>query len=127
MDICTFNDHYLNPLLEKLSKEQNKKIFLIGDFNIDLLNFENSEYINQFIDDITSASLQPQILQPSRIFKNSKTLIDNIFCNIPHTQIKNAISGNITSTLSDHLPQFFFLPDFFSNSSPSKYNVMTHD
>ena len=28
MDICNFNDHYLNPLLEKLSKENDKKIFL---------------------------------------------------------------------------------------------------
>ena len=27
MDICTFNDHYLNTLLEKLSKEVNKRLF----------------------------------------------------------------------------------------------------
>ena len=27
MDICTFNDHCLNPLLEKLSKEKDKKKF----------------------------------------------------------------------------------------------------
>ena len=25
MNICTFNDHYLNPLLKKLSKENDKK------------------------------------------------------------------------------------------------------
>ena len=37
MDICTFNDHYLNPLLEKTSKENDKKKLLIGDFNIDLI------------------------------------------------------------------------------------------
>ena len=29
MEICTFNDHYLNPLLEKLSKEIDQNIFLI--------------------------------------------------------------------------------------------------
>ena len=46
MDICIFNDHYLNPLLEKLSKENDKKVFLVGDFNIDLLNFDTSEHIN---------------------------------------------------------------------------------
>ena len=39
MDICTFNDHYLNPLLDNLSKESNKTIALLGDFNIDPLNF----------------------------------------------------------------------------------------
>ena len=44
MDICTFNDHYLNPLLDNLSKEANKAIVLLGDFNIDLLNFGTSEH-----------------------------------------------------------------------------------
>ena len=33
MDICTFSDHYLNPLLDKLSKEANTTIVLLGDFN----------------------------------------------------------------------------------------------
>ena len=36
MNVCTFNDHYLNPLLYKLSKEAIKFIVLLGDFNIDL-------------------------------------------------------------------------------------------
>ena len=34
MDICTFNEHYRNPLLDNLSKEANKAIVLLGDFNI---------------------------------------------------------------------------------------------
>ena len=67
MDICTFNDHYTNPLLENLSKEENKKLFLMGDFNIDLLSFDTLQHINEFIDNITSSSLQPQILQATRI------------------------------------------------------------
>ena len=36
MYISTFNDHYHNPLLDNLSKEANKTIALIGDFNIKL-------------------------------------------------------------------------------------------
>ena len=48
MDICTFNDHYLNPLLDNLSKEANKTIVLLGDFNIDLLSFDTSEYVSTF-------------------------------------------------------------------------------
>ena len=40
MDI---NDHYLNPLLDNLSKEANKIIALLGDYNIDLFNFDTSE------------------------------------------------------------------------------------
>ena len=74
MDICTFNDHYLNPLLDNLSKEANKTIVLLGDFNIDLLNFDTSEYVSSFLDGLASNSLQPQILLPTRISNNSKTL-----------------------------------------------------
>ena len=59
MDICTFNDHYLNPLLDNLSKEVNKTIFLLGDFNSDLLIFDTSEYVSTFLDDLVSNSLQP--------------------------------------------------------------------
>ena len=113
MDICTFNDHYLNPLLHNLSKEANKTIVLQVDFNIDLLNFDTSKYVSTFLDDLASNSLQPQILLPTRISSNSKTLIYNIFCNIPNPLVKSAMSGNISSSISDHLPQFFILPEFF--------------
>ena len=49
IDTCTFNDHYLNPLLDNLSKEANKTIVLLGDFNIDLLNFDTSEHVSTFL------------------------------------------------------------------------------
>ena len=48
----------------------------------------------------------PYILQPTRIANNSKTLIDNIFFNT--TEYKS-YSGNLTSSISDHLIQFVFL------------------
>ena len=48
MDICTFNDHYLNPLLDNLSKEANKTIVLLGDLNIDQLNFDTSDHVSIF-------------------------------------------------------------------------------
>ena len=55
MDICTFN----NPLLDNLSKEANKTIVLLGDINIDLLNFDTSKHVRTFLDDLVSNSLQP--------------------------------------------------------------------
>ena len=121
MDICTFDDHYLNPSLDNLSKEANKRIILLGHFKIDLLNFDTSEYVTSFLDDLASNSLQPQIFLPTRISNNSKTLIDNIFCNIPNTLVKSAMSGNISSSISDHLPEFF------SKSPSTKYNIISHD
>ena len=98
-------------MLDNLSKETNKTVVLLGDFNIDLLNFDTSEHVSTFLDDLASNSSQPQILLPTRISNNSKTLIYNIFCNIPNTLVKSAMSGNISSGISDHLPQFFILTD----------------
>ena len=37
MDVADFNKNYLNSLLDKLSKENNK-VFLLSAFNINLLN-----------------------------------------------------------------------------------------
>ena len=129
MDICTFNDHYLNPLLDNLSKEINQMIVLLGDFNIDVINFNTSEYVSTFLDDLVSNLMQPQILLPTRISNNSKTLIDNIFCNIPNPLVKSAMSGNISPSISNHLSQFFILVllEFFSKSPPTKYNIISHD
>ena len=59
MDTCTLNDHYLNPLLDNLSKEANKTVALLGAFKIDLLNFDTSECGNTFLDDLASNSLTP--------------------------------------------------------------------
>ena len=39
MDLNEFDYYYINNLLDKLSKE-NKTVFLLGDFNIDLLNYD---------------------------------------------------------------------------------------
>ena len=48
-----------------------------------------------------------------------------LFCSFTVT-IKS-ISGNLTSTVSDHLPQFLILPEFFSNAPLSKYNIYSHN
>ena len=66
-------------------------------------------HVNTFLDDLASNSLQPQILLPTRMFNNSKTLIDKRFCNIPNPLVTSAMSGNISSSILDHLLQFFIL------------------
>ena len=60
MHICTFSDHYLSPLLDNLSKEANKTIVLLGDFNNDLLNFNTSEHVSTSLDDLASICYNPK-------------------------------------------------------------------
>ena len=103
-NIDEFNTNYLRPLLQKLSKESSKNIFLLGDFNIDLLKFNSCSSVCNFLDELSSGYFMPQIFLSSRITRSSKKLIDNIFCNIPQSSEQN-ISANLTTTYSDHLPQ----------------------
>ena len=77
MDLTEFNSNYLHDLLEKISKEQ-KSVFLLGDFNINLLNYNVHNPTNEFLDSLASNSFLPYTLQPTRIISHSKTLINNI-------------------------------------------------
>ena len=78
----------------------------MGDLNINLLKHNSKRTIQNFYDIMCSNYFLPYILQPTRIANNSKTLIDNIFLNT--TEYKS-YSGNLTSSISDHLIQFVFL------------------
>ena len=102
MDLTDFNCNYLNKLLENISKEQ-KSIFLLGDFNVNLLNYNEHNQTIEFLDSLASNSFIPFILQPTRITSQSSTVIDKIFLNVIDPDI---ISANLTATISDHLPQF---------------------
>ena len=65
MDVSDFHKNF-NTLLDKLSKE-NKQVFLLGDFNISLLNYNDHQPTDGFLDSLASNSFIPHILQPTRI------------------------------------------------------------
>ena len=80
-DLTDLNCNYLNKLLENISKEQ-KSFFLLGDFNVSLLNYNEHNHAYEFLDSLASNSFITLILQPTRITSHSNTLIDNIFSNV---------------------------------------------
>ena len=70
MELDDFNCNYLNKLLENVSKKQ-KSTFLHGDFNVNLLNYNEHNQTNEFLDSLASNSFIPLILQPTRITNHS--------------------------------------------------------
>ena len=64
------------------------------------------------------------ILKPTRITSHSNTLIDNVFSNVIDPDI---ISGHLTATISDHLPQFAIIPNMFDNIPGNKSNIYERD
>ena len=54
VDLTDFNSNYLNSLLEKVSNEQ-KSVFLLGDFNVNLLNYNVHNPTNKYLDSLASS------------------------------------------------------------------------
>ena len=110
------------PLLEKLAKEQ-KTVFVLGDFNVDFLKYEQHKATNEFLDSLSSNMFLLYITQPTRITSHSKFIIHSIFSNYISQEI---ISGNLTA-ISDYLPQFLIAPLIFSNAPNKKSNISECD
>ena len=106
MDIDDFNSIF-ETAIEKISNE-NKEFYLLGDFNLDLLKIDDDTKIEDFYNIISSNLLAPHITIPTRVTLTSKTLIDNIFSN--NFDFSSLKSGNITVSISDHMPQFLIVP-----------------
>ena len=65
MEVNEINSLLLNTLSENLLSEKNKEIVLLGDFNIDLLNYEKDHNTVDFLDQLYSTSLLPHITSPA--------------------------------------------------------------
>ena len=114
-----FNDEHLKNLSMKLSNE-NKRCFISGDFNFDLMKAENHTDTFEFLEVMTTNFLLPTITIPTRINPRNNTLIDNIFSSEINPDLK---SGNFTVGISDHLPSFMIIPKNNQQHLPKKHNL----
>ena len=80
---------------------------LLGDFNADLLKYDHGDEVADFLDARYSKLLLTNISDPTGIRTTSATLIDNIFTN---DYDNTFTSGNLVTTLSDHLAQILIVP-----------------
>ena len=124
MDLNEFNNDFLEPFMEKFDKE-NKKKYIIGDFNIDLLKVDENSTSSSFFDIMTSNLFVPHIIHPTRITPTSKTLIDHIWSN--SVNYDEGASGNLTFSLSDHLAQFLIIPEECHRIKKQQQNQYTYD
>lgn len=112
----------LNKSLEKVRNE-NKSNYILGDFNINLLNSTSHDASNQFLETMYANSCKPLISKPTRITCNSATLIDNIFSSDID---KDIISGLLYSDISDHIPVFSFTKHEDLSTQKLKFPNITH-
>ena len=96
-------------LYHDLPQRSSERVFVCGDFNINLLSDDSSDFLNM----MNSFFLIPLISRPSRITQTNFSLIDNIFANAPNF----CSSGLLISDLSDHFPVFLICENLFAQSN----------
>ena len=85
-------DTYLGSLENSLSTHSRyDELIIAGDFNLNLLNIENSFPAANFLNLMNTYSLFSTITKPTRINRDGCTLIDDIFVNGPDF----IVSGNL--------------------------------
>ena len=100
---------YTNKLQETLDiiLQEHKIVILTGDFNYNLFNYKEDDHVAHFTNTLLSNYLQPIINKPTRVIDKQKpSLIDNFFLNAID---KDITCGNITSKITDHMPNFMFM------------------
>ena len=94
---------YIENVL-KTCQDENKELYICGDFNINLLKIDSVSSYLKFYNILNSHGLLPFIIHPSRVVEGQlPSLICNIFSN---NYQQNILSGNIYFTLSEHFSQF---------------------
>src|ERR1043165_5304793 len=69
-----------NQLISSLTKKNND-VFVLGDFNIDLLKIQDHSLTSNFYDMLSTNHFLPTITKPTPITSTTSTLIDNILSN----------------------------------------------
>ena len=98
-NLQVFNEMY-NQHLEFIKKKQ-CLCYILGDYNINLLKYDDHIATGKFLDDMFANSFIPLINRPTRVTPTSATLIDNIFTN--NYKITDKFhQGILTTCISDH-------------------------
>ncbi len=88
-DLDRYNEFIkvLSPVLSTL-QNNNNEVIVAGDFNINLVQFNDRHIFGDYFDMLTSHSFYPKITLPTRFSNNHATLIDNFICKLTETTLE---------------------------------------
>ena len=87
----------LNTFIEKI-KPENNYCYLLGYYNINILNYATQSATANFVDSLFSYGFLPLISRPTRVTTSFATLIDNIFTNKFNHSIASSQGILVTDT-----------------------------
>ncbi len=115
----------LDTILRNLDIHSRKHIIVTGDFNIDLIKYQNGLNCQNLIEIMSKYGFVQLVSRPTRVTDHSQTLIDHVYVN----QINNTLSCNVlTVDISDHLATLTTIAlGSFSHSTNRSSNSTRHN
>ena len=101
-------------LLKEISQYE---IYILEDFNIDLLKYSEHLLSEEYLNMLYSNNLLPLITKPTRLTHHTSTLIDHIYTN----SNLSVDAGIALVDISDHLPVFCILDRQISRFRRASY------
>jgi hypothetical protein len=98
-----FIDLFSNVLNDLADKKC--KIYIFGDFNLDVLKYRTIKNVAEYVDLIFSFGFLQIMLKPTRCTTHSASLIDHILTN-SNSRVHESVL--LISKLSDHFPIIYF-------------------
>ena len=102
-------EKFINHMIEILAiiKRKNQFVYLMGDYNVNLLNLDKHILTSECLEMFYSYSFYPLINKPTRVTYQTASLIDNIYYN--NIGNNNLQSGILFNDMTDHFPIFCIL------------------
>ena len=111
-------------MLNFLKKFTGINCLILGDVNINLLNYDIDNDATRFLDILLNYGFSPFTLIPTRITASSSTLLDHIYwrqplklLNINHDK---CLTGCLTTDITDHIANFICIPLNQNKNRPNK-------
>ncbi|XP_065650433.1 MATH and LRR domain-containing protein PFE0570w-like [Hydra vulgaris] len=115
-NIKAFSKHFKGLITKK--DTYGKLIYCVSDLNLDFLDYENNKNVRNLTNIIFQNGFIPTINKPTRITKNSATLIDQIIINnFKNIKVK---TGIFVTDISDHFPVFIISQKSINKISEKK-------
>ena len=77
---------------------KDKPLLILGDFNLNLFEYDNNTLIDDFVNNMMSNSLFPLVNKATNFFRGSSTLIDHAWTNILNNSTKCYVVDILTSS-----------------------------
>ena len=110
----------MHSIRDKIASEP---CYIMGDYNLDLLKHEIHHPTENFLDIMFANYLVPLINRPTRITRESSTLIDNIFSN-NYNVIDYQVNGILKTDISDHYIIFHLLSLKVEKPTNDQYQIV---